>query len=180
MNIGMLIGSLRRESFNRKVAMTLKKLAPQSVDMITLEIGDLPLFNQDLEPSPPTPWVNFREKLTNLDGVLIVTPEYNRSMPAALKNALDVGSRPYGKNLWDGKPCAVVSASVGMTGAFGSNHHVRQSLVFLNMPCLQQPEVYLSYVDKLFDEKGQLTNESTLNFLNQFMQKFVDWVSLNK
>ena len=179
MKIGILVGSLRQQSFNRKVALTLIQLAPQSLDIKLIEIGTLPLFNQDLEATPPNEWITFREKLIDLDGFLLVTPEYNRSVPAALKNALDVGSRPYGKNLWNAKPCAIVSASIGAIGGFGANHHLRQSLVFLNTPCMQQPEVYLSYVDKLFNEKGDLINEETKTFLSQFMKAYADWVQTN-
>ena len=142
MNIGILIGSLRRDSFNRKIALELMRLAPKSVSMKIIEIGQLPFFNQDEEDKPPQAWVQFREEIKPLDGFILVTPEYNRSIPAVIKNALDVGSRPYGKNMWDGKPCAVVSASIGAIGGFGANHHLRQSLVFLNAPCMQQPEVY--------------------------------------
>lgn len=179
MKIGILVGSLRQQSFNRKVALTLIKLAPPSLDMKLIEIGNLPFFNQDLEAAPPKEWITFRKQLMPLDGFLIVTPEYNRSVPAALKNALDVGSRPYGKNLWNAKPCAIVSASIGAIGGFGANHHLRQSMVFLNMPCLQQPEIYLSYVDKLFNEKGELINEDTKTFLSQFMQTYAEWVRTN-
>jgi chromate reductase len=179
MKIGILVGSLRKESFNRKVAKLLMQLAPPSLQTAIIEIGDLPLFNQDLEDNPPKAWTDFRSKLAPLDGFLLVTPEYNRSVPAALKNALDVGSRPYGKSLWNGKPAAILSASVGAIGGFGANHHLRQSMVFLNAPCMQQPEVYLSYVDKLFDDKGQM-NEKTASFLKEFMQTFEKWVTSNK
>lgn len=177
MNIGLLVGSLRRDSFNRKVALTLIQVAPTSLEMELIEIGEMPLFNQDLEANPPDSWVEFRKKIKDLDGFILVTPEYNRSVPAVLKNALDIGSRPYGQNLWDNKPCAIVSASIGAIGGFGANHHLRQSLVFLNAPCMQQPEVYLSYVDKLFDDKGQLNNENTKKFLGQFMQSYAVWVT---
>lgn len=180
MKIGILVGSLRQGSFNRKVALTLSQVAPESLEMEMIEIGKLPFFNQDLEETPPNEWVVFRKKLMDLDGFLLVTPEYNRSVPAVLKNALDVGSRPYGKNLWDAKPCAVVSASIGAIGGFGANHHLRQSLVFLNAPCMQQPEVYLSYADKLFDEKGEMSNENTKVFLGQFMQAYARWVDVNR
>ena len=169
MKIGILVGSLRRDSFNRKVALTLMQVAPKSLDIELIEIGDMPFFNQDLEANPP--WVEFRKKIMKLDGFIIVTPEYNRSVPAVLKNALDIGSRPYGQNLWDSKPCAIVSASIGAIGGFGANHHLRQSLVFLNAPCMHQPEVYLSFVDKLFDANGQLNNENTKTFLEKFMQR---------
>lgn len=176
MKIGILVGSLRKESFNRKIAHVLMKLAPASWDTPVIEIGQLPFFNQDEEATPPAAWVQFREAIQAVDGLLFVTPEYNRSVPAALKNALDVGSRPYGKSSWNAKPCAVVSASVGAIGGFGANHHLRQSLVFLNMPCMPQPEAYLSFVDKLFDDKGQMNNEGTEKFLAQFMQAFAQWV----
>ncbi|MES2204323.1 MAG: NADPH-dependent FMN reductase [Pseudomonadota bacterium] len=179
MKIGILIGSLRRESFSRKVALTLIQLAHKPVEFEIIEIGELPFFNQDVEATPPEAWVSFRKKIAALDGFLLITPEYNRSVPAALKNALDVGSRPYGQSVWNGKPCAIISVSMGNIGGFAANHHLRQSLVFLNTPCLQQPEMYLSFVDKLFDEKGQMNNESTKTFLNQFLQTFEQWVSLH-
>ncbi len=178
MRIGILVGSLRQESFNRKVAMTLIQLAPKPLEMGLIEIGNLPFFNQDIEATPPKEWVDFRKKLADLDGFILVTPEYNRSVPAVLKNALDVGSRPYGKNLWNTKPCAIVSASIGAIGGFGANHHLRQSLVFLNAPCMHQPEVYLSAVDKLFDEKGEM-NTATKGFLGQFMQAYASWLQVN-
>lgn len=179
MKIGVLVGSLRRDSFNRKVALELIKLAPATLDMEIIEIGQLPFFNQDDEANPPAEWVAFRQKLVKLDGFLLVTPEYNRSTPAVLKNALDVGSRPYGQSCWNGKPCAIASASIGAIGGFGANQHLRQSTVFLNTPCMQQPEVYLSFVDKLFDANGHLINEDTRKFLGQFMQAFAHWVEIN-
>lgn len=180
MKIGILIGSLRKESFNRKLAHLFTQLAPKSLDMAIIEIGQLPFFNQDIEALPPEAWVKFRAAIKPLDGFLLVTPEYNRSVPAALKNALDVGSRPYGENLWNGKPCAIVSASIGAIGGFGANHHLRQSMVFLNAPCMQQPEVYLSFVDKLFDETGNMNNEGTQTFLAKFMEAFTLWVQTHK
>lgn len=179
MNIGILVGSLRKDSYNRKVAEVLMSVAPASLHISIIEIGQLPFFNQDDEANPPAAWVEFRQKLKHIDGFIIVTPEYNRSVPAVIKNAIDVGSRPYGQSLWNGKPCAIVSASVGAIGGFGANHHLRQCMVFLNAPCLQQPEVYLSYVDKLFDDKGQLNNQGTRDFLTQFMATYADWVKTN-
>jgi chromate reductase len=143
----------------------------------TVEIGQLPFFNQDLETgSSPAQWTAFRQRVKAADAVLFVTPEYNRSMPAVLKNALDVGSRPYGSSVWDRKPGAIVSCSPSAIGAFGANHHLRQSLVFLNVPTMQQPEAYVSHVDKLFDEHGKLGSDGTRNFLHQFMQAFANWV----
>ncbi len=180
MKIGILVGSLRKESFNRKVANILIQLAPKSLDMAIIDISQLPFFNQDEEPTPPDAWVTFRKEIEPLQGFVLVTPEYNRSFPAVLKNALDVGSRPYGKNLWQHKPCAVLSVSVGAMGGFGANHHLRQSLVFLNAPCMQQPEVYLSFADKLFDDKGQLIKEDTKKFLGQFIEAYAEWAETNQ
>ena len=123
--------------------------------------------------------MEFRDKIRSSDAVLFVTPEYNRSVPGVLKNALDVGSRPYGKSVWNGKPGAVVSASPGAIGGFGANHHLRQSLVFLNVPAMQQPEAYLGGADKFFDADGKLTNDGTRDFLKKFMEAYADWVASN-
>lgn len=179
MKIGILVGSLRKESFNRKIANILIELAPKSLDISIIDISQLPFFNQDDEATPPEAWVTFREEIKPLQGFLLVTPEYNRSVPAVLKNALDVGSRPYGQNLWQHKPCAILSVSVGAIGGFGANHHLRQSMVFLNAPCMQQPEVYLSFADKLFDDKGQLIKEDTKKFLGHFIETYAQWVKTN-
>ncbi len=175
--IAVLVGSLRKESFTRKTAKALIALAPESLALEIIEIGGLPLYNQDLEETPPDAWTEFRERLKGFDALLFVTPEYNRSVPAVLKNAIDVGSRPYGKNIWDGKPGAVVSVSPGALGAFGANHHLRQSLVFLNVPTMAQPEAYVGGAAKLFDERENLTNDSTREFLKKFMSAFADWVA---
>src|SRR5437016_10980619 len=140
-NVCVLVGSLRKASLNGMLANALMSLAPSSMKLETVEIGQLPFFNQDLETeSTPAQWTAFRQRVKAADAVLFVTPEYNRSVPAALKNALDVGSRPYGQSVWDGKPGAVVSVSPGAVGGFGANHHLRQALVFLNVPAMQQPE----------------------------------------
>ena len=176
-DVVVLVGSLRKESLNRKLAKALIEVAPASLQLEIVEIGDLPLYNPDLdEVSVPPAYATFRERLRRAHGVVFVTPEYNRSVPGALKNAIDVGSRPYGKSVWSGKPAAIVSASPGAIGGFGANHHLRQSLVFLDMPALQQPEVYISGVDKLFDEEGKLTNDSTRQFLGKFMQAYAAWL----
>jgi chromate reductase len=177
--IAVLVGSIRKESLSRKTAHALVALAPASLALEILEIDGLQMYNQDLEEKPPAEWTAFRDKLKGFDGVLFVTPEYNRSVPAVLKNAIDVGSRPYGKSAWDGKPGAVVSVSPGALGAFGANHHLRQSLVFLNVPVMQQPEAYLGGTAKLFDESGNLTNESTREFLKKFMSAFAEWIARN-
>jgi chromate reductase, NAD(P)H dehydrogenase (quinone) len=177
MNVCVLVGSLRKASFSGMLANALISLAPSSLKLDIVEIGQLPLYNQDLDTDPPpAPWTVFRQRVNAADAVLFVTPEYNRSVPAALKNALDVGSRPYGSSVWDRKPGAVVSSSPGAIGGFGANHHLRQSLVFLNVPAMQQPEAYLSHVDKLFDEHGKLASDGTGKFLQAFMQSFANWV----
>jgi len=178
-DVAVLVGSLRKDSLNRKVATALAAMAPAGLKLDLVDIGQLPLYNQDFDTEPPAPWIAFRDRIRRADAVLFVTPEYNRSVPAALKNAIDVGSRPYGKSAWDGKPGAVVSASPGAIGGFGANHHLRQSLVFLNVPVLQQPEAYLGGVDKLFDEHGGLTNESTRSFLVKFLGAFETWIERN-
>ena len=128
---------------------------------------------------PPAEWTAFRERISASDAVLFVTPEYNRSVPAPLKNAIDVGSRPYGKSAWNGKPGAVVSASLGGLSGFGANHHLRQSLVFLNVPAMAQPEAYIGGADKLFDTNGKLISDVTRNFLQGFMQAYAKWISAN-
>ena len=175
-DIVVIVGSLRKESFNRKMANALRELAPASLKLEIVEIGQLPLYNQDLDTDPPPAWKEFRARVKKADGVLFVTPEYNRSIPAPLKNAIDVGSRPYGQSAWDKKPCAVVSVSPGAIGGFGANHHLRQSMVFLNVPTLQQPEAYIGGAAKLFDESGKMINESTREFLGKFLQAYAAWV----
>ena len=174
--IAVIVGSLRKGSFNRKMAKALMKLSPDSLSPEIVEIGGLPLYNQDLDDNPPAAWTEFRERLKKFDGVLFVTPEYNRSVPGVLKNAIDVGSRPYGKNAWAGKPGAVMSVSPGAIGGFGANHHLRQSLVFLDVPAMPQPEAYIGKAGDLFDERGDLTSEKTREFAGRFMKAFVSWV----
>jgi chromate reductase, NAD(P)H dehydrogenase (quinone) len=177
MNVCVLVGSLRKASLNGMLANALISLAPPSMKLDIVEIGQLPFFNQDLEAdSSPAQWTAFRQRVKAADAVLFVTPEYNRSVPAVLKNALDVGSRPYGSSVWDRKPGAIVSGSPSAIGAFGANHHLRQSLVFLNVPTMQQPEAYVGHADKLFDEYGKLINDGTRKFLQDFMQAFANWV----
>lgn len=177
--IGVLVGSLRKESFNRKIALALMQLSHPSLALEFIDIGSLPIYNQDLDENPPSQWITFREQIKKCEGILFVTPEYNRSVPAVLKNAIDVGSRPYGKSVWNSLPGAIISVSPGIIGGFGANHHLRQSLVFLNIPCMQQPEAYISDVTKLMDEKGNIINESTKKFLEKFIQTFANWVEIN-
>ena len=177
--IAVLVGSLRKESLNRKMAKALTALAPESLRLEQVEIGGLPLYDQDRDNDPPAEWTNFREIVRRYDGVLFVTPEYNRSIPGVLKNAIDVGSRPYGKSVWDGKPGAVVSVSPGAIGGFGANHHLRQVLVFLNVPTMQQPEAYIGGAATLFDESGNFANDSIKGFATKFLSAFAAWVALN-
>ena len=174
--IAVLVGSLRKQSFNRMIAKALEAAASESLQFVYSEIGNLPLYNQDLDESPPAQWVEFRKTISSCQGVLFVTPEYNRSVPGVLKNAIDVGSRPYGKSVWDGKPAAVVSVSPGASGGFGANHHLRQCLVFLNMPAMQQPEAYIGNVAELLDEQGQPKKEDTRKFLKKLADAFAAWV----
>ena len=178
-DVAVLIGSLRKDSWSRKVALALVAMAPERLALDLVEIGQLPFYDQDLEAQPPASWIAFRDRIRRADAVLFVTPEYNRSVPAVLKNAIDVGSRPYGKSCWDGKPGAVVSVSPGAIGGFGANHHLRQSLVFLNVPVLQQPEAYVGGVDKLFNEHGGIANESTHGFLIKYLTAFATWIERN-
>lgn len=173
--VAVLVGSLRKESINRKVAMTLATLAPPSLDLQVLEIGGLPLYNEDIDHTPPQAYTDFRQKLGAADAVLFVTPEYNRSVPAVLKNAIDVGSRPYGASSWAKKPGAVISVSPGAIGGFGANHHLRQSLVFLNVPCMQSPEAYVGNAGHLFDDTGKLA-EGSRPFLQGFIDAYAHWV----
>jgi chromate reductase len=177
--VAVVVGSLRKDSVTRKVARAIEALAPETLRFEEVPIGDLPLYNQDDEASPPASYVTFRDRIRAADAVLFATPEYNRSVPGALKNAIDVGSRPYGQSAWNGKPAAVVSASPGALGAFGANHHLRQSLVFLNMPTLQQPEAYVGGAFSLFDDNGELANETTREFLSGLARSFADWIELH-
>ncbi|GAB6904418.1 NAD(P)H dehydrogenase (Quinone):NADPH-dependent FMN reductase [Desulfosarcina cetonica] len=177
--IAVIIGSLRKDAFNRKMANALIALAPASLSLEIVEIGNLPFYNEDLEDDPPKSWIEFRDRIRMFDGVLFVSPEYNRSVPAVLKNAIDVGSRPYGKSVWNGKPGAIMTLSLGAIGGFGANHHLRQSLVFLNVPTMQQPEAYIGNAASLFDESGNLANASIKNFVTSYIDAFAAWVEIN-
>jgi chromate reductase, NAD(P)H dehydrogenase (quinone) len=174
--VAVCVGSLRKASFSRRMAAALAAVAPESLKLEVVEIGKLPFYNQDDETTaPPAAWVAFRDQVRAADAVLFVTPEYNRSVPAVLKNAIDVGSRPYGESVWNGKPGAVVSISPGAIGGFGANQHLRQSLVFLNVPAMQQPEAYIGGAASLFDEAGGIANEATRALLVKFMEAFAVW-----
>jgi chromate reductase len=176
-DVAVLVGSLRKGSYTRQVARALIELAPAELKLEIVEIGDLPMYNQDLETeSPPGQWTTFRERIRRADAVLFATPEYNRSMPAVMKNAIDVGSRPRQTSAWNGKPGAVVSVSTGAIGGFGANQHLRQSLVFINVQPMQQPEVYLSNVTTLLDEQGNLVKDDTKAFLRGFLEAFAKFI----
>lgn len=174
--IAVLVGSLRKESYNLKTAKELMAMAPESLSLELIDISNLPMFNQDLEDNPPKEWVAFKEKIEAVDGFLFVTPEYNRSVPAVLKNAIDVGSRPYGENSWNGKPAAIVSVSIGAISGFGANHHLRQSLTFINAPAMAQPEAYIGGAAALFNDKGELINDGAKDFLKSYMEAYEKWV----
>jgi len=178
-NVAVFVGSLRKESFNRKMANALIALAPAPLQFAIHEIGQLPFYNADYEANPPATVIDFKQRLAAADAVLFVTPEYNRGVPGVLKNAIDVGSRPYGKSAWEGKPGGVISVSPGAIGGFGANHALRQSLVFLNVPAMQQPEAYIGNASALFDDKGALINDSTRAFLQKFLQAFAQWIERN-
>lgn len=173
--IGVLAGSLRRDSYSKAVARALAGLAPDGLELKFIEIGDLPLYNEDLDDGEvpvPAPWARFRSELDACDGFIFVTPEYNRSIPAALKNALDVGSRPYGQSKWGGKPGGIISVTPGSLGAVGANFALRQPMVVLDILLLQQPETYISHVHTLLGEDGTLTDKETKERLKIFMDAF--------
>ncbi|MDE3177189.1 MAG: NAD(P)H-dependent oxidoreductase [Pseudomonadota bacterium] len=178
-NIVVVVGSLRGGSFTRRVAQAIVRLAPGAFGYQFAEIGQLPLYNQDLDApeATPKPWIEFRDFIRPFAGVLFATPEHNRSIPAALKNALDVGSRPYGQSAWAGKPAGIVSVTPGAMGGFGANHHLRQSLVFLNMPAMAQPEAYIGHAADLIADDFSVKVESTRTFLSQYMGALETFVS---
>ena len=179
--IAILVGSLRKDSINRKVARSICSLRDDNLDCKMIEIGDLPLYNQDYDSAPEQPeqYVRFRDEMRAADGVLFVTPEYNRSVPGVLKNAIDVGSRPYGHSVFDKKPAAIVTASPGAIGGFGANHHLRQSCVFLNMPVMAQPEAYLANVSEdNFDADGSLKDGPFKEVVMKLAHAFHDWVDM--
>jgi chromate reductase len=172
----IVVGSLREGSLNRRLAHELVRLAPAALNFSFAGIGDLPLYNQDLDGAPPAAWEAFRAAIRAADAVLFVTPEYNRSIPGVLKNAIDIGSRPPGRSAWAKKPGAIASLSPGAMGGFGATHHLRQSCVFLDMPMMAQPEVYLGHMGDAFGEDGRLRDEKLAGFLTSFMASFADWV----
>lgn len=175
--VAVLVGSLRKASSSRKMALAAQKLAPPTIQPKIIGIGHLALYNEDAETEAPAEWTTFREAMKAAQAVLFVTPEYNRSVPGVLKNAIDVGSKPAGQSVFGGKPGAIISVSPGAMGGFGANHHLRQSLVFLDVPVLQQPEAYIGGAANLFDETGDIANPSTRDFVAKFMAAFAEWVA---
>ena len=177
--IAIVVGSLRKDSINRKVARSICAFASDKLDCQIVEIGALPLYNQDLDANPPAEFTRFREQIAAADGILFCTPEYNRGVPGVLKNAIDVASRPYGQSVWDKKPAAIISASPGSIGGFGANHQLRQACVFLNMPVMQQPEAYLGHVsDNSFDEQGHVKDGPLKDLILTLAAAFADWVDI--
>ena len=177
--IAIIVGSLREGSLNRKMARSICAIRGDNLDCAMVEIGDLPLYNQDLDTNPPEQWTRFRNEVRDKDGVLFVSPEYNRGIPGVLKNAIDVGSRPYGQSVFDKKPGAIVTVSPGSIGGFGANHQIRQTCVFLNMPVMQQPEAYLGHVsDDSFDESGCLKDGPLKDLVTKLAYAFHDWVDM--
>src|SRR3954447_1311509 len=175
--IAILVGSLREGSLNRKVARSICAIRGDNLDCSMIEIGDLPLYNQDLDSNPPEQWTRFRQQIAVADGVLFVSPEYNRGIPGVLKNAIDVGSRPYGESVFDKKPAAIVTASPGSIGGFGSNHQIRQAAVYLNMPIMAQPEAYLGHVsDDSFDGSGCMKDGALKDVITMLAHAFSGWV----
>ena len=174
--IAVLVGSLRKESFNRKIANELIRLSSDGFDLEIIEIGNLPLYSEDLDQNPPQEWIDFRQKIKNSDGILVVSPEYNRTIPGALKNAIDVGSRPYGSSVWPGKPGAVVTSSISSLGGLAANHHIRQAFVFIDVPLMQQPEAYIGNSSQIWNDDGTAVEE-TQKFLKDWMGAYEKWVN---
>jgi len=180
-DVAVIIASLRRESFTRKLAMAMMRIAPPSIALDIVEIRDLPMYDQDLETDVPAKeWVSFRERIKRCDAILFATPEYNRSVPGCLKNAVDVGSRPGGHGVFAGKPGAIVSVTPFGLGAFGANHHLRQALVYVDVLTMAQPEAYVSQAADLVDENFGITKESSREFLKKFLEAFAAWIELTR
>lgn len=183
LNIALLCGSLRKASYSRKVSAYLTEAGFRfELTIEVVEIADLPLYNEDLEitGTAPSSWSLFRKQMKSVDGILFVTPEYNRSLPAVLKNALDVASRPWGESIWNGKPAGIISLSQGSIGGFGANHHLRQILACLNVPVMAQPEAYLGNIQNCFEEKSNSIKPDTREFLEKFLQQFAVWAAKNR
>jgi chromate reductase len=175
--VSVLVGSLRQQSVSRKVARAFVGVAPARSSCSFVEIGDLPHYNEELEDAPPAPWTRFRAEIAAADALLFVTAEFNRGIPGALKNAIDVGSRPWGKSVWAGKPAGVVSQSYGALGGMAAHHQLRQVLFGVGVVSLPQPEAYISHAPSLFDEAGNLNNASTKEFAASYMRALDAWIA---
>ncbi|HEV3105430.1 MAG TPA: NADPH-dependent FMN reductase [Trinickia sp.] len=174
--IEVVVGSLRRESFNKTLAHAVTKLASAELEFSFLDIGSLPLYSQDYDPDFPDVARHLKQQIEAADGLLFFTPEYNRSMPGVLKNAIDWGSRPWGQNSWKDKPTAVCGISLGATGTALAQQHLRNVLAYLDVPTLGQPEVFLKYADGFFDAAGNIASEGTRKFLQTFVDRYEAWV----
>ncbi|MDY6948023.1 MAG: NAD(P)H-dependent oxidoreductase [Pseudomonadota bacterium] len=176
--VAVIVGSLRKGAFTRQMARALPELAPPGMELFDIEIGELPLYNEDLETADaPAQWTRFRQQVRSADAILFITPEYNRSVSGALKNALDVGSRPWGQSAWDGKPAAVVGQSPGLLGAMAAVHHLRQVMLAVNLAAMPHPEAYLPSVATLFDQDGRLQNPQTRQFMADFLLALQAWLT---
>jgi len=175
--IAVVVGSIRKESINRKLAKALIKLAPKDLECELVRIDDLPVFNQDHDQDPPQQVARVKAQIVAANAILFVTPEHNRSLPTALKNVLDWVSRPYGKNLWAGKPAGVAGASVGAVGTAVAQAHLRAVLGYLDVPTLGQPEVYVQFTKDLIDDDGNVSNDGTRTFLQSFVDRYAAWIA---
>jgi len=177
LRVGIVVGSLRRDSINRKLAQALTRLAPAHLQFHFLEMGQLPLYNQDDDAQPHPTAVQFKKEVSDSQALLFVTPEYNRSIPGVLKNALDHASRPYGKNAWAGKPAGVIGASIGSIGSALAQQHLRNVLAYLDVPTLGQPEAFIHVKDDFFDAQGGIANEGNRAFLQAWVDAYVAWIT---
>lgn len=176
--VGVIVGSLRKESFSRRTAEALVARAPDSLRFEWIGIGDLPLYNQDFDDDPPAEWTRFREAVSGCDALLFVTPEYNRSIPGALKNATDVGSRPDDANVFDGMPAAIASVTPYANGGMAANHALRQNFVYLNIRAMAQPEAYIEQVEEILGDDGEITSAEADTLMTDFMSAFAEWIAL--
>jgi chromate reductase len=177
--IAVVIGSLRKDSFNRKLALALAQLAPSDFTFEHVDISDLPLYNQDDDGNQAAPVKRLKSEISAAQGLLFITPEYNRSFPGVLKNAIDHASRPYGQSVWGGKPAGVIGVSVGAIGTALAQQHLRNVLAYLDVPTLGQPEAFIQNKEDLFDDKGHIGNEGTKKFLQGWVDKYVAWVKIH-
>lgn len=178
-SVAVIVGSLRKEAFSLRIANALARLAPPSLKLDVVTLHGISFFNQDLEANPPADWVAFRDKIKAAGAVLFVTPEYNRSVPGVLKNAIDVGSRPPGKSSFNGRPIGIIGTSPGAHGGVSAVKHLQQILPGISGPIMQQPEMYLGGLGDAFDDKGELTKEPLRDFLNKYLTAFEAWVAHN-